>query len=374
MSCISYRKLFIWFAALLLVSGLSLLQAADTGNTGPLRVGVARLTHGHAGDVFESRKRGQITITGIFEPDRELARAYARRYGAEDIPVFGSLREMIEKTSPEVVTAYGSIAEHLSVVEACAPCGVHVMVEKPLAFSADQAGAVESLARRHGIQVITNYATTWFPSFQAAFDLVRNQETVGEIRKVVIHDGHRGPKEIGCGAEFLNWLTDPLQNGGGALVDFGCYGAGLMTRLMDGQPPLSVTAVTQQIKPDIYPKVDDEATIILTYPRAQAIIQASWNWPFDRKDMFIYGRSGYVFAPDSRNLLVRTAEAEERASAAEPLAAPYDNAFSYLTAVVRGQVKPGPTDLSGLEANLTVARILDAARTSAREGRTVQLR
>jgi scyllo-inositol 2-dehydrogenase (NADP+) len=247
-------------------------------------------------------------------------------------------------------------------------------VEKPLAFSAGDAGAVDSLARRHGIQVITNYATTWFPSFKAAFDIVRGQGQVGEIRKVVIHDGHRGPKEIGCGAEFLNWLTDPLQNGGGALVDFGCYGASLMTWLMDGEPPLSVTAVTQQIKPDVYPKVDDEATIILTYPRAQAIIQASWNWPFDRKDMYIYGQRGYIFAPDSRTLLVRTADKEEEVHAVEPLAAPRDNAFSYLTAVVRGQVKPGHTDMSGLEANLTVARILDAARTSAKEGRTVQLR
>jgi hypothetical protein len=49
--------------------------------------------------------------------------------------------------------------------------------------------------------------------------------------------------------------------------------------------PLTVTAVTQQIKPEIYPRVDDEATIILTYLHAQGILQASWNWPFDRKDM-----------------------------------------------------------------------------------------
>ena len=67
--------------------------------------------------------------------------------------------------------------------------------------------------------------------------------------------------------EFLAWLNDPKLNGGGALYDFGCYGADLMTWLMDGQRPISVTATTQQIKPDIYPRVDDEATIILTYPK-----------------------------------------------------------------------------------------------------------
>jgi scyllo-inositol 2-dehydrogenase (NADP+) len=61
----------------------------------------------------------------------------------------------------------------------------------------------------------------------------------------VLHDGHRGPKEIGCPPELLQWLTDPVLNGGGALTDFGCYGADLMNWLMQGQRPTSVFAVTQ---------------------------------------------------------------------------------------------------------------------------------
>ena len=80
---------------------------------------------------------------------------------------------------------------------------------------------------------------------------------------------------------------------------------------MDGQRPTSVFAVTQQIKPDVYPKVEDEATIVLTYPKAQAIIQASWNWPFDRKDMELYGRTGYVLVPRGDRLRVRRANGEE---------------------------------------------------------------
>ncbi len=123
----------------------------------------------------------------------------------------------------------------------------------------------------------------------------------------MVHDGHRGPKEIGVQPEFLAWLTDPAQNGAGALFDFGCYGANLMTWLMDDARPTTVTAVTQRIKPDVYPKVDDEATIILEYPGAQAIIQASWNWPFDRKDMEIYGRTGQVLTVAQDGLRVRLA-------------------------------------------------------------------
>jgi predicted dehydrogenase len=75
----------------------------------------------------------------------------------------------------------------------------------------------------------------------------------------------------------------------------------LATWLLDGQRPLSVFAITQRIKPDIYPNVEDDATIIVTYPKAQAIFQASWNWPYNRKDMEIYGRDGYVLVPNSQN-------------------------------------------------------------------------
>ena len=232
---------------------------------------------------------------------------------------------------------------------------------------------MQALAEKHRVHLLTNLETTWYPSVHAARALVR-EGAIGEIRKVVVHDGHRGPKEIGVEPEFLAWLTDPVRNGGGALTDFGCYGANLMTFLMGGEAPLAVTAVTQQIKPAVYPKVDDEATIVLTYPRAQAILQASWNWPVGRKDMEVYGERGYVLAPDRSTLRVRRDEpSPEEVLRLEPRPAPLGDAFAYLAAVVRGEVVVAPSDPSALANNVTVARILDAARESARTGRTVRL-
>jgi predicted dehydrogenase len=216
-----------------------------------------------------------------------------------------------------------------------------------------------------------NYETSWYASNHAAYDLVHTG-ALGEIRKVVVHDGHQGPKEIGVQPEFLAWLTDPKLNGGGALFDFGCYGADLMTWLMDGERPLTVTAVTQQIKPQIYPRVDDEATVILTYPRAQAIIQASWNWPFDRKDMEVYGQAGYAITVKRDDIRLRRAgDRQEQQIAAKPIAAPYDNELAYLHAVIL----EGATEdaLSSLDTNVTVTEILDAARRSAASGRTIRL-
>jgi predicted dehydrogenase len=277
---------------------------------------------------------------------------------------------MLQKARPQAVVVYTNTYDHRRVVEACARHGVHVMMEKPLAVSADDAHVIRNAAREAGIHVLVNYETTWYPSSRAVYDLVHGN-ALGELRKVVVHDGHRGPREIGVDREFLSWLTDPVLDGGGALFDFGCYGVDLTTWLMDGRRPDAVTAVTQTNKPDVYPRVDDEATIVLRYPRAQAIIQASWNWPFSRKDMEAYGETGYAITVRAKQLRVRRAGEEETQVDADALAPPADDPLSYLRAVVTGRVRPdGP---SSLETNVVVTEVLDAARRSAASGATVRL-
>jgi predicted dehydrogenase len=227
-----------------------------------------------------------------------------------------------------------------------------------------------SAARKGGIQVIINYETTWYRSNKSAFDLV-HADGIGALRKIVVRDGHKGPALIGCSPYFLKWLTDPVLNGGGALMDFGCYGADLVTWLMDGQRPTSVFAVTQNLQPELYPKVDDDATIVLNYPGTQAILEPSWNWPFGRKDMDIYGQKGALRLPDGNSIFVRMGDAPETPVPAPALAPPNSDALSYLCAVVRGEIRP--SGLSSIEVNMVVTEILDAARQSARTGKRVDL-
>ncbi|SKB63838.1 Gfo/Idh/MocA family protein [Daejeonella lutea] len=282
---------------------------------------------------------------------------------------------MISRTKPEMVAAFGSIYQHLEVVEACAPAGIHVMVEKPLAVSVDHAQKMKALADKHKILVLTNYETTWYPSNQKAYEVAIKNKDLGDLRKVVIHDGHEGPQEIGVNKEFLEWLTDPVLNGGGAVMDFGCYGANLLTWLNGGAKPESVLALTQQIKPDIYPKVDDEATILLKYPKMQGIIQASWNWPFSRKDMEVYGKTGYIIADNGTDIRTRLKDDKtERKESLKRLAAPYNDPFSLFAALVRKEIELPEYDLSSLENNMIVVEILEAAKKSAKTGKAVKLK
>ncbi len=341
----------------------------------PIRVGIAGMTHAHVNQVFDYMgKREDVIIVGFAEPNKELAMRLLKQHNFPDSLWFSSLDELIKKTKPEAVCAFNSIFEHLEVVNICAPKGIHVIVEKPLAVNVDHLKQMQALVKKFNIHLLTNYETTWYPSHAKVWDMVKKEKSLGTIRKVVIMDGHQGPKEIGCNKEFLDWLTDPIQNGGGALIDFGCYGADLMTWLMDGQRPISVTAVTQQLKPNIYPKVEDEASIILTYPTCQAIIQASWNWSYGRKDTEVYGTKGVLIANSKNKMSFVTTDHSEIQNWIElsPLPAERANIFSYLSAVINGNIKP-EKDLSSFPVNEVVVEILSAARESAKTGKTIYL-
>jgi predicted dehydrogenase len=363
-------KKFVLVFSLLLSMGTVWAQEAKP----PVHVAMIGLVHDHAyGFIPLTRNRADVQLVGIVEPDTELAASYARRFNLDGHLFYTNLESLLAKTNVDAVAVFTTTLDHQRAVEMCAPLHIHVMMEKPLAVNMQEARAIQAAARSGNIQIIVNYETTWYRSSQAAYRLADQEHDIGDLRKIVVHDGHQGPREIGCSETFLKWLTDPVMNGGGALPDFGCYGADLITWLMAGQRPTSVSAVTQQIKPEVYPKVEDEATVVLTYPKAQGIIQASWNWPFSRKDMEVYGTTGYVLAPEKDLLRVRKSDSEESELhlPAPPPTSPLRDQLSYLVSVVRGETQPsGP---SSLEVNLIVTEILDAARQSARTGRRIEL-
>ena len=341
----------------------------------PIRLAVAGMTHGHISFILNRPDKGDFELVGVFDTNKELTNRLSERYKFSPDLIYHNLEEMLDKVKPEAVVAFGSIYDHLAVVEACAPRGIHVMVEKPLAVNMKHATRMAELAEKNNIFLLTDYETSWYPTTAKLLEMIKDENFMGKVRKVVIHDGHEGPKEIGCDKVFLDWLTDPVLNGGGAIVDFGCYGANLMTALTNGEKAISVTAVTRQFKPDIYPKVDDEATIIVSYPESQCIIQASWNWPFGRKDMEIYGETGYIFAENKSDLKTRSKNDKTVNSmklSAENVAV-YEDPFTYFADAIHKKITIPEFGLYSLKNNIEVVRILDAARESAKTGKTVYL-
>ena len=343
----------------------------------PLKVGIIGLTHTHVHWILGRPADDKVVITGIVESNRELAKRYTAQHGLSMDLIYPSMDDLIRHAKPEAVLAFGAIYDHLEIVEKFAPLGIHVMVEKPLAVSLDHAKKMEALAKKHGIQLLTNYETTWYPTVHSAFELLK-KDSIGSLSQLIIRDGHKGPLKIGVNKEFLEWLTDPVKNGGGAITDFGCYGANIATWMMRGEKPVSVVAVTQQLQKENNPRVDDESTIILNYKNAKATIQASWNWPIGRKDMEVYGLKGAIYADNRNEMRIRISEGydgfrESKIRLVER-SSPFNDPFTHFAAVIKKEISLPEYDLSSLENNMIVMEILDAARLSAKKGRVVKLK
>ncbi|HET9086705.1 MAG TPA: Gfo/Idh/MocA family oxidoreductase [Acidobacteriaceae bacterium] len=370
--CLQGRFAMAGLVGVLLFASVSPGKAQNTA--APVRVAIVGLVHGHvAGFLPQLSSHPEIQLVGIEEPDMALAKRYGEKYHLDPKIFYTHIGTMLDRTHPQAILVYTAISDHRHAIEVAAAHHVDVIVEKPLTTSLADALAIRQTARAHHIQVLVNYETTWYASNREAYELLQ-QGKLGELRKVLVRDGHQGPKEIGVGPEFLGWLTDPKKNGAGALFDFGCYGVDLMTWMMHGETPLSVTAVTQTDKPNIYPHVDDDATIILRYSKVQAVVMGSWDWSFAVKDMEVYGTKGTAFTQGTNHLFVRYAENEPSLPVtAPPIPAPNDSSIHYLEAVLAGKLTP-KGDLSALDTNVIVMQILDAARESARTGRTVTLK
>ncbi|WP_263374930.1 Gfo/Idh/MocA family protein [Granulicella aggregans] len=375
------RKLFGLgiFLIASVVSGAS--QTATPPSTEVMKVGIVGLVHGHvesflgggnlnpAGSIL---KRPDTELVGVVEPDGALFDKYAQKYHLSPSLHFKSIAEMVSHAHPKAVLVFTPPSQHRRIVEESAALGVHVLMEKPLAFTYADALAMQGAAEKGHIHVLVDYETAWYTSNTEAVNLLQ-KGALGPIVKAVMRDGHEGPAKIHVQPEFLSWLIDPAQDGDGALTDFGCYGPNLMTWMMHGEAPISVTAVTKRLQPELYPKVSDEAEILLNYPHATAIVEGSWNWPFAVKQMDVYGATGYAKTIDSDRLDVRKrGDASPMSIHGAPLVAPYDDPLHYMEAVISGQIEE-KADLSSLKNNVIVAEILDAARRSAESGKTVKL-
>ncbi|MFI2742723.1 Gfo/Idh/MocA family protein [Zhouia sp. PK063] len=340
-------------------------------NAQQLNVAVAGMNHDHIYVLLHQYQQHQVNIIGIAEPDKTLRARFQKNYNLPDSIFFNDIKSMLTKVHPDAVLAYNPIAQHIDVAEVCLPMHIPLMVEKPLATTMKQAKRIEELSKQNNTVVLTNYETTWYSSNQKIKEIVAAKKE-GKIIKMIAKDGHQGPKEIGCSSYFLSWLTDPVLNGSGALNDFGCYGANLMTWMMNNEKPVAVTAFTHHFKPEVYPKVDDDATIIIEYKDGTTgMIEASWNWPYNIKDFQVYGKDYSLHAKNGNTLMEYNRWPKGNEVSLDN--SYYPDQIAYLKAVLAHK-QSTETDLSSLKNNMIVVEILTAAKKSAQEGKKIYLK
>jgi len=236
-----------------------------------LRVGVLGLIHDHVWanlEIFKTIKNAEITsVADVNKPLLEQA----RKMGIKN--AYKTYDDLLSKEDLNAVLVYTENGCAADVITKAAERGLHVMTEKPMAATLEQAQRMYKVAEKNGIRLMVNYPTTWRPEIKYASKLAE-EGAIGHIYQIWRRTGHKGPKEVGCSQYFYNWLFDAKLNGAGAYIDFCCYGVNICRSILGVAK--KVTALGGTYVRD-YLKVDDNAVLLLGYKKAMGILEGTWS-------------------------------------------------------------------------------------------------
>ncbi len=358
----------------LYVLGTQGARAAPSSSETKTRIAIVGLDHDHVWGLLKYLEaEPDAELVAIAEPQPALVKEAKSRVQSS-VKFYSAYVPMLDEVKPDAVIVTTSNDRHLEILRECAKRHIHYSVEKPMATNAADAREMEKLANQAGIKLMVNYWNAWVAPSHELFHRVKDGQ-VGAVQKIIVQYGHAGPKEIGVSEYFADWLYDPVKNGGGAIMDFGCYGAEWALWLKGR--PTGVQAIAQKLKVSQHNKVDDDATILLEDPDATEIVEASWDWPHSMGQVQVFGPKGSLLA--TRNtLFYRSAEDRGKSGLeGEPLTlnasqGATSNPVAYFVDCIRHD-KPIEDPLS-TRLNVQVLEILDAARESVRTGRAQELR
>src|SRR6266567_9359217 len=279
--------------------------AAEPQSTVPdqkTRIAIVGLDHDHVWELLKYiANEPQAELVAIANAHPDLVDK-AKSQVPASVKFYPNYVKMLDEAKPEAVFVTTANDRHLEILRECAKRHIHYSTEKPMATNAADARQMQRLADEAGIKLMVNYWNAWTASSHDLFHRVKAGD-IGPVQKIIVQYGHNGPKEIGVSKEFADWLYDPAKNGGGAIMDFGCYGAEWALWLKGR--PTRVYAITQKLKVEQHNPVDDDATIILEYPDGMAIIEASWDWPYNMGQVKVFGPKGSLLAT-ARDLFFRS--------------------------------------------------------------------
>ncbi len=358
-------------AVLLLVASACIVPASSAGRTVQqerFRIAVVGLVHSHAwGHLRNMARMTQIELVGIADPNAALRELAAKE--APGAALYEDYHKLLDEKKPEGVWAFVENDRHLEITRECAARGIHVIFEKPMAASYEQAVQMLEIARKHNIKLMINYQMAWWPNNYAAFNLAKSGD-LGKIWRVRAVIGHGGPAPSSPddvrNQLFWAWLNDE-KRGGGALMDFTCYGA-VWLRWYLGMPA-TVYAITTHTRPEVY-KTNTNATVLAAFPdNGVGIVEGSWDLPRSFQDLEVFGNKGSFYMTSGK--IEAYVGRERKEITAEALDANHSSPVAYFVYAVRagkpieGMVSP--------EFNADVMQIVEGAQRSARTGQPVKL-
>lgn len=334
-----------------------------------IKVAVLGMAHDHLWTNLRQLKDldGAVLVAGA-DPVASLRDEFKEKSGCTK--VYDDYEALLDKEKPDAVFGFPATAHHADVVELCAPRGIHVLVEKPMAATLAQADRMLTAARKAGTKLMINWPTAWSQSFLTLKRLI-DEGAIGDVWQLLWRGGHCGPDELGCSEAFCGFLFDKDLNGAGAFNDYGGYGSSMCVQIL-GTPQQVVGMAGRLLKTHL--PVDDNGAMLIRYPHAICRLEMSWTEAVPHKpphDILVYGTEGTAVAGREGVQLYTREDKDGKTIAPDALPAGRTNGPEYFLGCILNDEEP--EGMTSPDDSRAAQEILEAGLISATSGFAVSL-
>lgn len=353
-----------------------------------MKIAGINFDHMHMGDLLRMAfNHPQAEIVAICDEQPARMQEAAQNFQLRGEQLFTDYRQCLEATRPDLVILCPATARHAEYVEAIAPYGTHILLEKPFAASLAEADRMIAAVQATGKMLAINWPMYWYPGHRTAKRLI-DEGAIGDVLEVHYYNGNRGPlyhradkvevdeAEVQQAKPTSWWYKKAA--GGGSLLDYLGYGTTLGTWFHNGQAPLEVTTVVDE---PLGLEVDEHSLTILRYATGLSKLETRWGtisdpWthqPLPKCGFVIVGTQGALSSYDTEPTIRWQTRAQPagRDILVDALQPPAQNPLQYvLHCLMTGEPLTGPLtpDISRIGQ-----QIIGGAVLSARLKRTIKL-
>jgi predicted dehydrogenase len=264
------------------------------------RVGVIGVAHMHVNELmrkFAEHPQAELVAIADTRPEVPEINTTSRSTrghtletarGELGIPKqYDDYRELLDRERIDIAIVCSENARHGEVCAAAFGHGAHVVTEKPMAASLAEALTMVRAARAAERDLMVNWPSTWSPAIRKMKELL-DDGAIGSLWEVHARYGSLGPLSYGSTHPGVKgptaMLTDEEKaatwwhragNGGGALLDYCCYGA-CLSRWYFGVPAQAVFGLKMNAN-TLYGSADDNAALTVRFPTGMAMLRATWS-------------------------------------------------------------------------------------------------
>lgn len=187
---------------------------------------------------FPALKRAadRVEIAAFCDLIKERAAEAAKEFGIEGAGIYTDYHEMLEDETIEIVYVLTPNVSHCPITIAAFEAGKHVMCEKPMAATAEDAVKMMEAWKQNGRLFTIGYQNRFRPDSQ----IMKRMCDEGEMGEIYYAQAHALRRR---GVPTWGVFTDKSQQGGGTLIDIGTHSLDLALWLMDNYEPAAVTGV-----------------------------------------------------------------------------------------------------------------------------------